>query len=653
MKLVGLILLFCSVGWSSRGQNQNNSIDLTDSMAYVADVEQKLTPLHVATLDFFHLAKSKPELVSPGWLWTKLAIKPNDAFVLSVPQPMVNVDFYLIDAGAVAEQQLFKVHQRNEGGTRFPVLVVNPSSHARTLVLAIHWEGIPTPIKIIRSDERTFWLGESWNIAFLWFTFGTLGIMMIYNTVLFMALGDRSLGWYVLYLLSVIAVNLSGSGIIKMLYPLPSEHWYWLFIFIVSFVGHLSLIKFCDTFLDLKARFRPAHVMARVLVLLNFSFLVSAIAGRMDYATASLQFMAVVNLLFVLVTPVIVYRRGYSPAFLFSLGSVAGVSGIIIFLLKDLYLLPFNFFTTNAIQIGTTLDSVLFAFALGYRINRAQKEKIQAAETGQQKLQEKVDERTAELRTINTNLEKIVSERIEEISISNEQLEQANISLEKANAKLDDFIYRSYHDLRGPLARLKGVCTIGQLDSVSPLEKEYFDVLNQQCNGLLRIFSKLMVSHQLESMEQPDAETLNFKELLEETLEQLKEDYAGLAAYRAIAVQGDGTFLANVYCVKAMLQNVVENALLFANKQHPVVTIAYEKLPGASAIRVADNGQGISENVAAQMFDRNYRGASESNGAGLGLYIAALAANKSDATITYTREEGLTVFTIRLNDHDR
>src|SRR5690606_392721 len=49
--------------------------------------------------------------------------------------------------------------------------------------------------------------------------------------------------------------------------------------------------------------------------------------------------------------------------------------GVLVFVLKDFDILPYNFFTTRSIQIGSVIEAMLLSFALGDKINMYRKEK--------------------------------------------------------------------------------------------------------------------------------------------------------------------------------------------------------------------------------------------------------------------------------------
>jgi signal transduction histidine kinase len=71
-------------------------------------------------------------------------------------------------------------------------------------------------------------------------------------------------------------------------------------------------------------------------------------------------------------------------------------------------------------------------------------------------------------------------------------------------------------------------------------------------------------------------------------------------------------------------------------------------------IQVADNGQGIPDDIQEKIFDMFYKGNYASTGTGLGLYIARVAVEKLGGTISVSSNYGqgttVSVYLPSLND---
>jgi len=102
--------------------------------------------------------------------------------------------------------------------------------------------------------------------------------------------------------------------------------------------------------------------------------------------------------------------------------------------------------------------------------------------------------------------------------------------------------------------------------------------------------------------------------------------------------------------LKIILQNILSNAIKFRNKnQESIITLSTKLDGGKFMLSIQDNGEGIKPELKNQIFNMFFRGSQQSNGSGLGLYIAREAAKKIDASISVSSTYGKgSVFTLAL-----
>ena len=103
------------------------------------------------------------------------------------------------------------------------------------------------------------------------------------------------------------------------------------------------------------------------------------------------------------------------------------------------------------------------------------------------------------------------------------------------------------------------------------------------------------------------------------------------------------------------LQQVVANLLANARLHTPVgtkVSVSLAEEPGAIALRVADDGPGVPDDVRSTVFERfthaDRRRPGAGSGAGLGLAIVAAVIDAHGGTVELDSRPGATVFTVRL-----
>jgi signal transduction histidine kinase len=89
--------------------------------------------------------------------------------------------------------------------------------------------------------------------------------------------------------------------------------------------------------------------------------------------------------------------------------------------------------------------------------------------------------------------------------------------------------------------------------------------------------------------------------------------------------------------LKIIINNLLSNAAKFQQfhaGHTPSIVVRSELGRQFAMIHIEDNGQGIREEHIPKLFEMFFRGSLESNGSGLGLYIAKEAAAKVNGKIT-------------------
>jgi signal transduction histidine kinase len=244
-----------------------------------------------------------------------------------------------------------------------------------------------------------------------------------------------------------------------------------------------------------------------------------------------------------------------------------------------------------------------------------------------------------ELKNVNQNLEKKVDERTME-------LQKAYQSLLATKNELDTFIYRSSHDIKGPLLRLLGLCNVAMIDVKDPTSLSYFRMLEKEIYVTNRILQKLIVYYYVKNAD-VNIEKLSLKKTLTKVLESLQR----IEGHDQIMVLFDSStnieLESDAYLLETSLYNVIENAITYRRNSDARVVISVSQAQGCFNITVADNGKGISKDASKHIFEMFYRGSEYSPGAGLGLFITNLALKKINGSISFEQKDE-TVFTIAI-----
>jgi len=231
--------------------------------------------------------------------------------------------------------------------------------------------------------------------------------------------------------------------------------------------------------------------------------------------------------------------------------------------------------------------------------------------------------RTHRLSITNKKLEQLVNERTSEIESQKEQLRAANEELKTINNELDNFVYRSSHDLVAPLKSLRGLISIaGMTDNVDEI-REYFRLMNISINKLEEFIRSIM-DFSTNTKKPLEMKEISMDTILDSIVEDLKfyENAEKVELIRAY--DSDFIIKTDAKRLNIVLSNLVTNALKyhdFKQDDAPYIKVTAKKKDNNYILEVEDNGSGIPKEHQRKIFDMFYRAHEGIEGSGLGLYI--------------------------------
>jgi signal transduction histidine kinase len=249
--------------------------------------------------------------------------------------------------------------------------------------------------------------------------------------------------------------------------------------------------------------------------------------------------------------------------------------------------------------------------------------------------------RIREKQLANAKLEFKVTERTQALSDANAQLSHEIEDKEAARQALHTFIYRSSHDLKGPLTTIKGIVQVAQAE---PDASPYIDMIGakaEQLDGVLQqLIDKVEVYARVPHPQRLDLQTI---------WRELQSELSHRAGYDAVRMDllAEGTVIeADPVLFKIALRQLLQNAIDFRRNDAPdnACTVVVDGEGLQWQLQVLDRGIGIAPVQQARVFEMFTRGSNQSVGAGLGLYIVRDIATKLGATIAFEpTETGTTV----------
>ncbi len=208
--------------------------------------------------------------------------------------------------------------------------------------------------------------------------------------------------------------------------------------------------------------------------------------------------------------------------------------------------------------------------------------------------------------------------------------------LEQTHEELDRFVYSASHDLSAPLKSILGLVNVSRLEINPAKYYEYIDKIEISAKKL-DTYIKEILDYSHNSRLEKTFELINLRELTKEVLDHLPQVQQQKEINIKIIDHDVPQIISDRMRLKMILNNLVSNAIKYQNHNDthmPTVAIQSELSGDNILIHVKDNGQGIRDEYKGKIFKMFFRGSVESNGSGLGLYIAKGAAEKLNGKIT-------------------
>ncbi|HET8859793.1 ATP-binding protein [Marivirga sp.] len=246
--------------------------------------------------------------------------------------------------------------------------------------------------------------------------------------------------------------------------------------------------------------------------------------------------------------------------------------------------------------------------------------------------------RTHRLSVTNKKLENIVKERTSELRSQKEQLKQANEELKTINNELDNFVYRSSHDLVAPLKSLRGLISVAGMSN-DPYEiKDYFKLMNVSITKLEE-FIKSIMDFSTNTKKPLVMQRVKMDTIIDSIIEDLKY-YENADKVELIrAYNSDFEIKTDPKRLNIVLSNLVTNALKyhdFERGDKPFIKVCAKIENDSYVIEVEDNGSGIPKEHQDKVFDMFFRAHQGTDGSGLGLYIVVDTLNVLNGKIDFT-----------------
>jgi signal transduction histidine kinase len=235
----------------------------------------------------------------------------------------------------------------------------------------------------------------------------------------------------------------------------------------------------------------------------------------------------------------------------------------------------------------------------------------------------------------NESVEKLVSLRTEELN--------------RANEELEEFAYRTSHDLRSPIVSSVQLLNLAD-DAIKDNETDFASKsiahAKQSLGKLETLISDILTLTEIGSQNESEA-ILDVAKAVDEALAKLDhaDGFHRLKVIKEISLEGSVIIKPSRF--KLILENLISNATKYQDpkKDEPFLKISCFNTSGFLHLHVSDNGLGIDPRYQKQMFEMFKRFHPKvAVGSGLGLYLMRKSAHILGGDIDYVPLENGSLF---------
>jgi signal transduction histidine kinase len=283
-----------------------------------------------------------------------------------------------------------------------------------------------------------------------------------------------------------------------------------------------------------------------------------------------------------------------------------------------IFLLILSLILERRISQAVVISIFSLILVYGYYLNKST-EKIIKANFAQKIAKEALEKLTGKL-------EEKVEQRTKNLKIANEQLK-------KLDTAKSEFISIASHQLRTPLTVIKGYISMmleGNFGKLSEPETESLKKVFKSNERLIQLVEHLLDISRINSGKMAyNLRSIDMSELVGSVIEELKKTLIERKDLTLVYTP-PAKPLAKVKLddekIRQVVMNLIDNAIKYTKKGS--VTVSLEEVGGKIKFCVSDSGMGIRKEDMVNLFKKFSRGSGTSlihtEGTGLGLYVARM-----------------------------
>jgi two-component system NtrC family sensor kinase len=510
---------------------------------------------------------------------------------------------------------------------------------------------------------------------------GVMGAMLLYNLAIYFIVRDNSYLYYVLFVCVIAIVQLVPKGVAhQFLWPEHSEIANASMFLSPALSGYASILFFIS-FLKVKLYLPKLYKLLYVFVGVYAIGLLLFLFNKYDLSYGVLDTSSLLVSILMLIGAVMIYRKGNKSALFFLIAWSIFLSGVVIFVLKEVGILPHNNITNYTMFVGAGIETLLLSIGLANRISELKKEKEQAQLKELEALQkteklireqnvlldQKVKERTAKLDKALESVKKAQNKLVETEKMASVGQLTAGIAHEINNpvnyiTSSVGALERDLNDILTIVEKHDGITeqnVLDKLEEIERLKKEMeFDYLKQEEIPMLiqgikegtRRTAEIVASLRIFSSSDKDKKIkTDITKGIDSSLILLSNKLGD------ISVITDYEISEPIYCYPGKLNqafmNIIANSIDAIKERQQTtqfdgkIKISASKEKDRITVAVTDNGIGMEANVLKNVFDPFYTSKEVGSGMGLGMALTYnyIKLHDGDIAIKSTVNQGTTI----------
>lgn len=221
--------------------------------------------------------------------------------------------------------------------------------------------------------------------------------------------------------------------------------------------------------------------------------------------------------------------------------------------------------------------------------------------------------------------------------------------LTEANRMKSEFVSVVSHQLRSPLSNLRWAIELlmsGRVNLVTEKQLEYFKIIKENSLRMGELVSDLLTVSRIETAKLPFKKEEGY---LEDLIKELIKGFEPFAKASNVEIkflpeENLPKAFTDLSQIRLVIENLLDNAIRYIGEKGQV-EIKLEKRDKNFYFEVKDTGVGIPKDDQKYIFQKFFRSENimryQTQGSGLGLYIAKSIIEKAEGKVGFKSQEGI------------